>query len=221
MFDWLLPEDHAISVIKADHEKLKTLFDDYKGADKAADKRKIVEETLTTLKLHAAMEEEIFYPAVRPHVGVQQMNEADEEHHVARVLVAEIDANAGDQGHLDAKFTVLAESIRHHIEEEEEQVLPKAQEVKIDFEALGRQMIALRGNLMRTGIPDDAEHQMVAKTGKKDDTPAKASAKSSAKKSAARKAPAKHATTAKRKTTSARRKATAASTSSKRRAARH
>jgi hypothetical protein len=207
MFDWLLPEDHAISVIKSDHDRLKKLFDDYKAADKPADRKKIVEDALNTLKLHSAMEEEIFYPAIRPHVGVQMMNESDEEHHVARLLIAEIDTHAGDPGHLDAKFTVLAESIRHHIDEEEEQVLPKAQEMKIDFEALGRQMIALRGGLLRTGIPDDAEHMMVTKTGKKDDTPARA----------ARKSTAKHA---KRKAAPARKKAAGGSGTSKRRTAR-
>jgi hemerythrin superfamily protein len=210
MFDWLLPEDHAITVIKSDHDRLKTWFDEYEASDKPADRKKIVEEVLMTLKLHAVMEEEIFYPAVRPHVGATKMNESDEEHHVARVLIAELDAHAGDQGHLDAKFKVLVENIRHHIDEEEEQVLPKAQEMKIDFEALGRQMIARRGELLRTGVPDDAEHRMVAKTGRRDDTPAKAS----------RKAATKHVV-AKRKRAPARRKSAAASTSSKRRTARH
>src|SRR5262249_44565237 len=107
MFEWLMPEDHAISVIKSDHDRLKHLFDEYESSDKNIDRKKIVEDVLMTLKLHSAMEEEIFYPAVRPHVGVSQMNESDEEHHVARVLIAELDNHAGDQGHLDAKFRVL------------------------------------------------------------------------------------------------------------------
>jgi len=213
MFDWLLPEDHAISVIKSDHDRLKQLFDEYQATDKSVDKKKIVEDVLMTLKLHSAMEEEIFYPAVRPHVGSQMMNEADEEHHVARVLIAELDAHAGDPGHLDAKFTVLAENIKHHINEEEEQVLPRAREMKIDFEALGRQMIARRGELLRTGVPADAEHMMIAKTGKKDDTPAKNSSARNSRKTAA-----KHAAPKKRKKTTARRKATPAA--AKRRAAR-
>jgi hemerythrin superfamily protein len=218
MFDWLLPEDHAISVIKADHDRLKELFSEYESSDKSAEKKRIVEDTLKILKLHAAMEEEIFYPAVRPHVGVQMMNEADEEHHVARVLIAELDAQAGDPGHLDAKFTVLAENIRHHINEEEEQVLPKAQEMSVDFERLGREMIALRGELLRTGVPDDAEHLMLAKAGKKDDTPAKTT-KATARKHTAKHATAKKHVAAKKKPAPARRKA-AASPSSKKRAAR-
>jgi hypothetical protein len=54
------------------------------------------------------------------------MNEADEEHHVARVLVAELDRKGRNDDHRDAKFTVLAESVRHHIKEEEGEMLPKA-----------------------------------------------------------------------------------------------
>jgi len=66
MLDWMLPEKHAISILKKDH-------------------------AVPELKIHAVIEEEIFYPAVRKHVGKNVMNEADEEHHVARVLIAELD----------------------------------------------------------------------------------------------------------------------------------
>ena len=80
------------------------------------------------MKLHAAIEEDIFYPTVRKHVGKDLMNEADEEQHVARLLIAELDANAAPD-HRHAKFTVLAESVRHHIREEESEMLPKAKEL--------------------------------------------------------------------------------------------
>ena len=66
------------------------------------------------------------------------MNEADEEHHVARVLIAELDPKGSGNDHRDAKFTVLAEGVRHHIKEEETEMLPKAKELDIDFEALGQ-----------------------------------------------------------------------------------
>ena len=80
---------------------------------------KIVREALTELKVHAAIEEEIFYPAVRKPVGKEIMNEADEEHHVAKLLIAELDVMDGSESHFDAKFHVLAENVRHHIKEEE------------------------------------------------------------------------------------------------------
>jgi len=54
-------------------------------------------------------------------------------------------------------------------------MLPKAKGLQIDFEALGEQMLARKQQLKRDGIPDDAEHAMVAAVHGKDDTPAAAS----------------------------------------------
>jgi hypothetical protein len=100
------------------------------------------------------------------------MNEADEEHHVARVLIAELDEDGESHDHRHAKFTVLSESVRHHIGEEEGEVLPKAKELKIDFVALGRQILERKARLQEDGIPPDAEHAMVAAARGGGDTPA-------------------------------------------------
>jgi len=178
MFDWILPARHAISLLKKDHEKVKGLFDKFEKSKSAAARNKIIGETVTELKIHAVLEEEIFYPAVRRHVGKKVMNEADEEHHVARVLIAELDGNAAPD-HRHAKFTVLAESVRHHIKEEEAEMLPKAKQLDIDFEVLGQQMLDRKKDLKQNGIPKDAEHIMVAKADGKGDSPAAASRRAS------------------------------------------
>ena len=188
MFDWILPADHAIAILKKDHDTVKGLFDEFKKAKTAAVRTKIVDQALTELKLHAILEEEIFYPTVRAHVGRDIMNEADEEHHVAKVLIAELDTVDAKNDHRDAKFTVLAESVRHHIREEENEMLPKAKELDIDFEALGQRMLARKKELLRNGIPTDAEHAMIAKSRGRADSPAAAAAR---KKSTTRKASAK------------------------------
>jgi len=188
MLDWLLPETHAISILRKDHQAVKDLFDQFEKADSTAEKEKLIATAVNELKIHAVIEEEIFYPTVRKHVGTGIMNEADEEHHVARVLIAELDVNGHDKDHRDAKFTVLAESVRHHIREEESEMLPKAKELKIDFEALGRKMMGRKKELKENGIPQDAEHTMVAAVKGKDDSPAAASR---TKAPAARKAAAK------------------------------
>jgi Hemerythrin HHE cation binding domain len=172
MFDWMLPEKHAIAILKKDHEKVKGLFDDFENAQTPAAKEKIIAKAVTELKMHAVIEEEIFYPTVRAHVGSKVMNEADEEHHVARVLIAELDKNRGEHGHREAKFTVLAESVRHHIREEESDMLPKSEELHIDFEALGQRMLDRKKELKRDGIPSDYEHAAVAKAKGKTDSPA-------------------------------------------------
>jgi hypothetical protein len=175
MFDWMLPETHAIAILKKDHDTVKTLFDDFEKAEKTPAREKIISQAVTALKIHAIVEEEIFYPTVRAHVGNKLMNEADEEHHVAKVLIAELDSGANSDHH-DAKFTVLAESVRHHIKEEENEMLPKAKELDIDFEALGQRMLARKKQLEEDGIPSDAEHAMVVRANGRGDSPAKAAA---------------------------------------------
>jgi Hemerythrin HHE cation binding domain len=168
----LLPETHAIAILVKDHDRVKDLFDRFEKEASRPSKEKIIGEALTELKIHAAIEEEIFYPAVRKELEKDVMNEADEEHHVARVLIAELDRHGRGDDHRDAKFTVLAESVRHHIKEEEGDMLPKAKGLEIDFEALGQQMLARKKELRRDGIPPDAEHKMVAATKGRGDSPA-------------------------------------------------
>jgi hypothetical protein len=170
----LLPDTHAIAILLKDHDTVKDLFDRFEKSESGSEKEKIITEALTELKIHAAIEEEIFYPAVRKHVGKDLMNEADEEHHIARVLIAELDRDGRGNDHRDAKFTVLAESVRHHIKEEEGEMLPKAKGVEMDFEALGRQMLDRKRELRTDGIPPDAEHAMVSAVNGKNDTPAAA-----------------------------------------------
>jgi hypothetical protein len=168
----LLPETHAIAILLKDHDTVKALFDRFDKATSVRQKDQIIDEAIMELKIHASIEEEIFYPAVHQHVGKDIMNEADEEHHVARVLIAELDQRGRRDDHRDAKFTVLAESVRHHIKEEEGEMLPKAKSLAIDFEDLGRQMLERKKTLKHNGIPEDAEHAMVMAARGKTDSPA-------------------------------------------------
>src|SRR3954449_2213346 len=139
MFEFLTTNP-AVALLKEDHDRVKELFDRFEAARTRPAKIKNVRAALVKLKVHAAIEEEIFYPAVREPVGKEIMNEADEEHHVAKLLIAELDTMDGSESHFDAKFKVLAENVRHHIDEEENEMLPKSQQVKIDFETLAEKM---------------------------------------------------------------------------------
>lgn len=165
----------AIAMLKGDHKTVKALFDKFEETDSTAAKQKIVKEALMELKLHATVEEELFYPALRQQMEDEDgiMDEADEEHHVAKVLIAEIESMAGNEDHWEAKFTVLAEGVRHHIKEEEGTMFPEAKKTEIDFVALGEQMAQLKEKLRQEGIPPDAETKMIAKTGLRGDSPAK------------------------------------------------
>src|SRR5579864_8948943 len=168
MFDFLTTNP-ALALLKKDHDTVKDLFDKFEKADGRPAKKKIVKQALTQLKVHAAIEEEIFYPAVRKPVGKDIMNEAGEEHHVAKVLIAELEGMSGREDHYDAKFTVLSENVRHHIKEEENEVFPKANKADIDFDALSKAMSQRKASLLAKGVPPTAEEAMVASTHGKDD----------------------------------------------------
>ena len=176
MFDFLTTNP-ALALLKKDHDTVKDLFDKFEKAEGRAAKKKIVNQALAELKVHAAIEEELFYPAVRKPVGKDIMNEADEEHHVAKVLIAELEGMDGREDHYDAKFTVLAENVRHHIKEEESEVFPKAKDASIDFEALSKAMLRRKQKLLAKGVPPAAEDAMVAASHGKGDSPAQAARK--------------------------------------------
>ena len=165
--------EDAIAILKRDHQKVKKLFDAFENAS-AATKKKIVAEALMELKVHAVIEEEFVYPALRQEMDDPEglMDEADEEHHVAKVLIAELEAMKGNEDHWDAKFTVLAENVRHHIKEEEGEIFPEARKTDIDFVALAQRMAELKQNLIKNGVPQDAEAKMVRASGLRGDSPA-------------------------------------------------
>ena len=94
MFDWFSKDGNdAVSILKRDHDTVQELFDEFEKAKQRPAKKKIVTRALTELKVHAALEEEIFYPAVRPKLAHDLMNEADEEHH-ARLTVIQLLASS-------------------------------------------------------------------------------------------------------------------------------
>lgn len=165
----------AIALLKGDHEQVKELFEKFEQTNGSATKAKIVADAIKELKVHATVEEELFYPALRQKMADEEsiMDEADEEHHVAKVLIAELEKMSGDEDHWEAKFKVLAESIRHHIKEEEGTMFKEAKKTDIDFDVLGSQMAHLKQKLLQQGVPPDAETKMIGKSGLRGDSPAK------------------------------------------------
>jgi len=170
----LFSTNPAVALLKEDHDRVKDLFDRFEKAKGRAAKVRLVRGALAELKIHAALEEELFYPAVRKVVGKEVMNEADEEHHVAKLLIAELDRMDGSESHFDAKFLVLAENVRHHIREEENEMLPKAKGAKVDFDALAGKMRRRKERLLADGVPAVGEETMVRAARGRGDSPASA-----------------------------------------------
>jgi hemerythrin superfamily protein len=144
----------AIDMLKADHKKVKELFRQYEAAgDRAHQKKKsIAEEVFTEITVHSSLEEELFYPAVKELTdedGKDLVAESIEEHHVVATLIEELKGLDPRDERYDAKFTVLMENIEHHIEEEEGELFPEAEEVLGDaIEELGGQMKERKEQLM-------------------------------------------------------------------------
>jgi hemerythrin superfamily protein len=144
--------EDAITLLTADHTKVKKLFKEFEdlkeGDGSAEDKSGLVTQICNELKVHAAIEEEIFYPAVRKAIddgGL--MDEALVEHAGAKELIAQLEDMSPDDELYDAKVTVLGEQIQHHVKEEEGQMFPKARKANVDSEALGVQMTERKAEL--------------------------------------------------------------------------
>ena len=104
-----------------------------------------VETVLTELAVHSKLEEELIYPAIRAEIDDDDlMDEALEEHHVVHGLLVELKKMKPSDERYDAKFTVLAENVRHHIKEEESEMFPKAEDCEIDWDALCSQVVKRR-----------------------------------------------------------------------------
>ena len=106
------------------------LFANYrKLADGGAggdERRPLAEQICTLLTVHAALEEEIFYPAARAAgVDAGVLDEAEVEHASAKELVAQIRDMEPDAPLYDAKVSVLGEYIDHHVGEEEQRAVPE------------------------------------------------------------------------------------------------
>ena len=69
MLEKLLLPENAIAILMKDHDKVKELFDRFEKSNSPVETEKLISQALTELKIHAAMAEELFYPAVRKQVG--------------------------------------------------------------------------------------------------------------------------------------------------------
>ncbi len=144
-------KNDAIALLTDDHKKVKELFEKFeKLSDRSkVNKKKIADQICLELTVHAQVEEEIFYPAVREPIKDEDlMDEAVVEHASAKELIAQIsEMDPGDDLY-DAKVKVLSEQIEHHVEEEEGEMFPKVRKAKVDLVALGEEMAARKEELM-------------------------------------------------------------------------
>jgi hemerythrin superfamily protein len=134
---------NAIQVLKQDHRKVEEWFDEYDDLQhQEGDRRsQLSDKICTALKIHAQLEEEIFYP--RASEVTQDDDLIDEslvEHAIVKHLIAEIEAMEVDDDLFDAKIRVLGEMVKHHIQEEEEELFPDVESAGMDLNAVAKEL---------------------------------------------------------------------------------
>ena len=157
----------GIALLKKEHHRFRELFDEAEDAE--GDKLvAITEELCLRLTVHMTIEEEILYPALKPVIGADEVNEGIVEHLSGKRIVADLEQLDGSEELYKSKVHVLGEETIHHIDEEDEDMFEDAkkahQDGKVDLEALGEQLRSRQAELYdqvgatgETGKTDEAD----------------------------------------------------------------
>jgi hemerythrin-like domain-containing protein len=140
----------AIAMLKADHQRVKDLFAQYEVTSNAATKRTLAEQVFRELDTHAQLEENVFYPTVNEETeeGPELVKESLSEHETVKILIQELRSMAHETDEFDAKFHELIQNVEHHVEEEEAEMFPLAEEeLADDLDEMGEEMQELKADL--------------------------------------------------------------------------
>jgi hemerythrin superfamily protein len=142
----------AVELLKADHQKVKRLFDQLDTMTKQGvsddEKAALVAKIRDELSVHESVENEVFFPAVREILRKKDvLQEATEDQEEAGDAIEALgDLKPGEAGY-DKKLSELGDKIAAHAAEEERDVFPQVKKSNIDTEALGEKMSARKEEL--------------------------------------------------------------------------
>ena len=138
----------AIAFLRADHRRVAGLFSAFDKARTAGKKRQLLSQICTELSVHAQIEEEIFYPAVKlAGKGRGRVAEAAVEHIGISALVAQLEAGEFDEAMFDAKVSVLAKYVKSHFRDEQTLIFAHAKNSKQELVLLGTRLAARQAEL--------------------------------------------------------------------------
>jgi hemerythrin superfamily protein len=182
---------NALALLTQDHREVEALFATFEGLGDRAHKRRrdVVDKVIVALSQHAAIEETVFYPAVREQAAALDADvlEALEEHHIVKWTLSELESLPSEDERFAPKMTVLMESVRHHVKEEEKGLFPSVRKAfsRAELEDLGAALRAAKtsaptrphprapdeppGNLVATALtaPLDAAANLAGATAKR------------------------------------------------------
>lgn len=156
----------VLHLLAEDHKRVLKMFDEFEelkeeNSEDEEAMQQLVELACAELTIHAQLEEEIFYPAAREAIDdMDLLDEAEVEHASARQLITELAAMQPGDDLYEAKFTVLGEYVKHHIQEEEKELFPKVKKSELDLMELAEEIrerkLELREEL---GVMSDEEDE--------------------------------------------------------------
>jgi len=168
---------NAITLLKNDHKTVEGLFKRFEklGPRAVKSKQDVVERIVRELSIHAAIEEMLFYPAVREAAedggpAADMVLESLEEHHIVKWVLAELDGMSAEHERYDAKVTVLMENVRHHVKEEEKDLFPQVTKLlgRARLDDLGEAMMKAKKTVPtrpHPRSPDEPPGNLVAGAG--------------------------------------------------------
>jgi hemerythrin superfamily protein len=145
--DGTLTYANASEMLQDDHSRIREFFQEYEKAEDNTVKRRIAQDALLELDVHTALEEELIYPAMRAQ-DTFATDQAVENHHILKIIMAELKNMIPGAPHFDAKFRVMAQIALRHFDEEEAEILPEVADQLLDLCRLGDQMSLLRQRLI-------------------------------------------------------------------------
>ena len=182
----------AIVLLTDDHKTVQKLFNEYEKLTQndaeEEEKAALAKQICMELAVHAQIEEEIFYPAVRDAIAeTDLLDEAEVEHASAKDLIAQLGAMAPGEELFDAKVTVLGEYVNHHITEEQDEMFPKVKKAKLDTASLGAELLERKQELQaELGVGEETDEGEGEEEGEEEETVTKGDRKPASRTSKAR-----------------------------------
>jgi hemerythrin superfamily protein len=143
-----------------DHKRVKKAYKEFEKLDIESDEQRcqeIVKQVLQELSLHAAIEEELLYPAGRAALSDDALiDEAEVEHETVHALINQLESMKPSDDKYAARFTVLCEYVLHHVKEEEKEMFPQLEKARLDWETMAAQVRERRGTMMNSS---SAQHK--------------------------------------------------------------
>jgi hemerythrin superfamily protein len=136
----------AVDILKADHRRVDKLFKAFPKAD-LKQRKEMLDTIIKELSVHARIEENLVYPLIMDQENDKTM-EAYEEHHLLKLALAELADIPASSSKIEAKVKVVQELVKHHVKEEERDLLPKLKDCGVNMEELGKQIMQRKKRIM-------------------------------------------------------------------------